>query len=623
MTWEAAERVQKNDAGEYRAFIGGEWVPVAKAQKNDSGQFRVERIAEQPTQQETKPQPRIPEPSNPIDRAIVGFLSDKPKLTNALERNVGQASPFGRFVQGAADMPVGAMQLGMNAVGAGDVINPRIAEINARTEALRGPDAGFDFARLAGNLANPVPWAAGAKLPLAATLSGKVGQGAGVGALSALLSPVNNEDFWATKAQQGAVGGVLGGLIPLTAAGGQKVYEMGRNVIDPMLPGGLQRAGARLANTAAGDRRAAVINALENARDPVPGLRMNSGQAAAEAGSAEFSALQKLAAQHDPSDYFAQNTGQQQARVNALRTVGKTPKELESAISARTAEAVNNYGDAYQNVIKADPQLLEISKNPFVKESLADASRLAKANNINPKENLTEFLHLVKLSLDKQLSRTGDTALSNVEKRAVAEAKTELLEWIAKKNPDYEKARAIFAKQSAPINQMQVGQYLEDKLMTPIGVGERASSFAQAVKDAPTTIKRATTGGPRYENLSDVLEPGQVSTVNAVADSLKRDALYNSLAKTGRQAAEEIAGATQLPPTGAFAPLLSAARSWANKILRGSSDEVMAELGKQMQNPQQFAQLMKSVTPIQRKQIIDAMVKYQISPQAAIANQQQ
>lgn len=623
MTWEAAERVQKNDAGEYRAFIGGEWVPVAKAQKNDSGQFRVERIAEQPMQQETKPQPRIPEPSNPIDRAIVGFLADKPKLTGALERNVGQASPFGRFVQGAADMPVGAMQLGMNAVGAGDVINPRIAEINARTEALRGPDAGFDFARLAGNLANPVPWVAGAKLPLAATLSGKVGQGAGVGALSALLSPVNNEDFWATKAQQGAVGGVLGGLIPLGVAGGQKVYEMGRNVIDPMLPGGLQRAGARLANTAAGDRRAAVINALENARDPVPGLKMNSGQAAVEAGSAEFSALQKLAAQHDPSDYFAQNAGQQQARVNALRTVGKTTQELESAINARTTEAIKNYGAAYQNAIKGDPKLVEISKNPFVKESLADAFRLAEANKINPKDNLTEFLHVVKLSLDKQLSRTGDTALSNVEKRAVAEAKTELLEWIAKKNPDYEKARAIFAKQSAPINQMQVGQYLEDKLTTPIGVGERASSFAQAVKDAPTTIKRATTGGPRYENMSDVLEPGQVSTVNAVSDSLKRDAMYNALAKTGRQAAEEIAGATQLPPTGAFAPLLSAARSWANKILRGSSDEVMAELGKQMQNPQQFAQLMKSVTPMQRKQIIDAMVKYQISPQAAIANQQQ
>lgn len=44
-TWEPAARVQKNDAGEYRAFIGDAWVPVARAQKNESGEFRVMRNA--------------------------------------------------------------------------------------------------------------------------------------------------------------------------------------------------------------------------------------------------------------------------------------------------------------------------------------------------------------------------------------------------------------------------------------------------------------------------------------------------------------------------------------------------------------------------------------------------
>ena len=43
MTWEAAERVQKNDQGQFRAMIGGKWIPVAKAQKDDSGAFRVMR----------------------------------------------------------------------------------------------------------------------------------------------------------------------------------------------------------------------------------------------------------------------------------------------------------------------------------------------------------------------------------------------------------------------------------------------------------------------------------------------------------------------------------------------------------------------------------------------------
>jgi hypothetical protein len=45
MAWEPAEKVQKNDAGEFRALINGEWVPVQKAQKSESGEYRIERIA--------------------------------------------------------------------------------------------------------------------------------------------------------------------------------------------------------------------------------------------------------------------------------------------------------------------------------------------------------------------------------------------------------------------------------------------------------------------------------------------------------------------------------------------------------------------------------------------------
>lgn len=51
MAWEQAEKVQKNSAGEYRAMINGEWVPVAAAQKNSAGQYRVDRGAQQPAAQ--------------------------------------------------------------------------------------------------------------------------------------------------------------------------------------------------------------------------------------------------------------------------------------------------------------------------------------------------------------------------------------------------------------------------------------------------------------------------------------------------------------------------------------------------------------------------------------------
>lgn len=41
MSWQSAERVQKNAEGQYRAMINGQWVPVARAQKNAQGQYRV------------------------------------------------------------------------------------------------------------------------------------------------------------------------------------------------------------------------------------------------------------------------------------------------------------------------------------------------------------------------------------------------------------------------------------------------------------------------------------------------------------------------------------------------------------------------------------------------------
>lgn len=558
---------------------------------------------------------------NIIDRAISGALSRSPRLTNALESTIGQGSTAGRVIQGAADMPVGLLQLGMNLTGHGDKINPEIAAINRRTEALRGPDAGFDWARFAGNFASPASWMAAAKVPVAATTAGKMAQGAATGAAFGAAAPVTTEgDYAGEKAAQIGAGAAVGGVLPPLAQGVTKGASIVRNVIDPLLPGGTARSAVRLANTAAGDRRDAVIAAMTGARSGVPGSTPTAGQAAVPAGSAEFSALQKAAQTYAPSEYAAIDAAQQGARKTAMQTVGGTPQTLEAAVASRGAQAGRDYGAAYGQAIKADPELARLAKNPFVAQALPDAQRLAAAEGINPKTDLTRFLHFVKLSLDKQIAKTGDTALSNTERRAAGDAKDALVAWIAKKNPAYDAARANFAAASAPINEMQLGQFLENKLTAPLGTSERAASFAQAVRDAPGTIRRATTGSQRYENLSDILTPQQMKVVNAITGELQRDVKLNDLAKRGAPEINRMIGETipQLPPTGAFQPMISAARSWVNKALSGATDETMRELAKQMQNPQALATAMQAATPAQRQKIIEAIVKYQGIPQGAI-----
>lgn len=39
--WQIVEKVQKNEQGQYRALVKGEWMPAIKAQKNDAGEYRA------------------------------------------------------------------------------------------------------------------------------------------------------------------------------------------------------------------------------------------------------------------------------------------------------------------------------------------------------------------------------------------------------------------------------------------------------------------------------------------------------------------------------------------------------------------------------------------------------
>jgi hypothetical protein len=78
---------------------------------------------------------------------------------------------------------------------------------------------GFDWARLSGNILNPVNVAPGALATKAATLGGRMAAGAGVGAVASLLAPVAGDDFWSDKAKQMALGAAVGGAAPAVVAG--------------------------------------------------------------------------------------------------------------------------------------------------------------------------------------------------------------------------------------------------------------------------------------------------------------------------------------------------------------------------------------------------------------------
>lgn len=549
------------------------------------------------------------------DQGLKLLASEQPKseatgaqkiAANPLTRfAVGAASPFLGVAQALAENPISKRVWGGNPV--------TNAVQGYKSMAQAGGAEGFDVAGLLGSIATP--GAAAMKMPMAASFGQKVGQGVGLGALTGAAQPVTEGDFWDTKGKQALTGAAIGAAIPPVTAGVGKLAEVGRNVIDPWLPGGIDRAIARTANKAAGGKRAEVLTALKSNRQIVPGSQAGAGEIAAPAGSAEFSALQRVVEPLKPTAYRDMGKAQDAARVASVRSVGQDKAALDAAEATRSAHAATNYGNAYSQAVKADPTLAQLSQNPYFKDALPDAIKLAEAQGINPKDNLTQFLQYVKLSLDKQVGRTGDTALSNTEREAVQSVREKLIDWMGRKNPAYDLARQQFAAESKPINQMKIGQFLENKLTPALNdsgatANQRGAMYAQALRDAPGTLKRST-GFNRYDDISQVLNPGQTKAVTSVAEDLARKSTYEDLSQRGSSAARELLGdvSPKVPAAGMFSPHYSVARAVLNRLSGKIGGKALEQLATKMQDPAAMARIMEMLPPKDRMAVIQEFLQ--------------
>lgn len=555
------------------------------------------------------------------------FEKEAAAIANATPAEVIAGYPAVRFAIGASDPIRGAVQLGANAVGLGGMFNENEAQLERLMQAGKtayGVD-GIDGDRLAGNILSPVGLAAAKIAGPATSALQRLRQGGTIGAVTGATTPVpdatSTGDYFGKAGINAALGGGVGVTIPGVLEAGKAGARGLRNILDSILAAGgsvpaAQRVGGRLANEVAGPNAAAVRGALETSQDFVPGSQLTAGQAAVPANSAEFSALQKIAEQSNPSIYAGPaglDAAQENARRALLREVGQTPQVLDAAKAARAADATQNYGAAYAQTVRADPQLAKMAQNPYFQDAMETAQKLADAKKLDPKKNLTEFLQLVKFGLDKQLGKTGDSALVGEERKVAYAAKKDLVEWMGRKNPAYDAARQEFAAASKPINQMEVGQELEKALASPVQVGDRPGVFANAVNNAGRTIKAATgaTGGPRYEKLEDVLTPEQIGKVKMVMQDITRNAEFDKMAAAGGQEASRIAGRRMqgLPqPT-----VLDKATTMLNYLTRPidalSRDKILRQLAVDMQNPKEMARLMREATPAQRKALTDIVMR--------------
>lgn len=384
-----------------------------------------------------------------------GMTDDQ--IAAAIKQNMPKSEKPSSFTMGIADPIHGAAQLLTNLLPAdlverGNQLNNWLAEKTGMVAKLpaggvdqqvrereqqyeqqraAAGEGGIDWARLAGNVVSPVNLGAASLAPRAASLAGRMGAGAALGAASGAMTPVTSGDDFATeKAKQVVGGGIGGAAVPAVAAGFGRVISPKAST-NPQLDL-LRSEGVR---PTIGQALGGAANKIEERAISVPFV----GDAIAAARQRGAGDLNKAVANR------------------ALAPLGKTaPKDLGGR--DLVAHVQRELGDAYDALL---PKLTVKADQPFAQEirSLSgmvangsiDPNAAATFNRILQNDLVGKFkgqqvltgqtLKAVESDLGQKIAQLGGS--TDADARLVADALREvqssLRDLVQRNNPQYAK----------------------------------------------------------------------------------------------------------------------------------------------------------------------------------------
>jgi hypothetical protein len=231
-------------------------------------------------------------------------------------------------------------------------------------------------------------------------------------------------------------------------------------------------------------------------------------------------------------------------------------------------------------------------------------------------------LHNIQRSLG---AMAGDKNLDPVLRHSIGNVFGDYKGVLEQNIPELLAVNKQYEELSRPINQMQVGQELVNKLggsLTQHGAigSEMANRYATALNDVKGNLVKNSTGGIK-KDLKDVMNPDQMDTLENIAKDLARAKNANDLGRgAGSNTAQNFAmngiaeaagipsmvsGLLQaLPPTRA---VLGVGKSVASKIYEAPEREMRGLLADAMLDPKETARLMKQA---QKKGLLEGKGKY-------------
>jgi hypothetical protein len=470
-----------------------------------------------------------------------------------------------------------------------------------------------------------------AAVPGANTVAGAGLVGAGLG----MAEPVPTGGSRALNTARGAM---FSAAVPAATA----VLKSAKALTDPFREAGQDDIVRNTMERFATDPKKAAA-ALRNPQQFISGSNPTVAEATLDPGLAT---LQRAAASADPQiagQFATRDQANNAARLSALGRIAQDEKAMADAVARRTAASDPLYDAAKSFRVKSNETLKYLLDRPSMKDAWARAQRLAQENGETlvqgvdaPATQTTtgildaagreimrdvpeqakmysgRALHYIKMALDDMADPNAAAGIGKTEARAIQQTKNSLLSWMDSNIPDYGKARKAFQDGSRPINQMEVGQYLIDKVKPALAdygavPRTRAESYASALRNAEQTTRNAT--GFQSRALESVMEPDQMRTLNGVAQDLARRAAAQDLGGIGgSRTAQHLASQNLMRQV---AGPLGMPQSWAESGLLGTMARPMDWLMKK-QDPviqQKLAEAL--LDPVKARQLMLAAVKEQ------------
>jgi hypothetical protein len=417
----------------------------------------------------------------------------------------------------------------------------------------------------------------------------RMAQGAGMGALSGVLTPeqtgLTPEQFKEAKAQNIGIQGTIGAAIPVVGGMLKTGYNVGKSLVEPLYTGGREKIIGRALREYAGNEAEKAVANLKSAKELVSGSMPTVGEAA---GVPSLAAAQRSAtavSQEATNTMAARQAAQNEARAAALHQMAGTEGERAALNLARETAAEDLYKAAFGKKMKLNPELTkevnQLVQTPAIKDAMKQAQINAKnlGININNPKGSIQGLHQTKLAIDDAIDRLKKPDMSTAEKNKMAgllAAKDRLVGFLENKNisPEYKTARETYAAMSKPINEMDVIQGIANKAINPLNEKMYAGKFAQNLENiAPNTVS-----------------PEKLNALNAIKQDLARSQFAENAGRgVGSDTIQKLAYGNMLNQINL--PNLLRRRGLAEtagNLMARASDVVYGKANKELAN--QFAQ---------------------------------